>query len=291
MYRASTWLVLLAACGTTPPGRAPTPDALTATNGALVARLVHAAYDPTAHAATSKPWHQVFDATGKQLTKDLGGSHEHHRGVFLGWNRVRVGARQFDFWHCGNGETQRVRSVERQPGPGEAQVLRVDWCGKDGHPVLHEERRLAVQSLPDANVLHFTTELRAADDDVALGGDPHHAGCHFRAVQAFAEAGATPVRFVRPPTARASRDDLWADCRWTAAVLPFADGDVTVLRVEHPDNPNASWSTRGYGRFGATWSATATRERPVRLAVAYVVATGAREATWCEATAKVVFER
>lgn len=275
-------LAFASACaGTNGPPPAPPGDLVTSA-GALVARLVHSPYDASRHAETCKPWHQVFGPDGRQLTKDLGGLYEHHRGLFLGWNQVRCGAATCDFWHCHGGETQRVVRVAGQPGPGGEQVLTIDWCARDGTPVLHEERRLSVASL-DANTscIHLDTTLRAAGDDVRLGGDPQHSGCQFRCVQAFAEAGAPKVTYERPESAKGGKDDIWTDCRWIAARLPFADGGLVVLRVEHPDNPPATWSTRAYGRFGAMCTATVTKDAPLRLRFAYVVARDdARFATW-----------
>lgn len=278
--------LLFAACAVPPPA-----GDVAAANGALVARLAYAPYDQEQHTATCKPWHQLFAPDGRQLTKDLGGAYEHHRGVFVGWNRVRCGGSTFDFWHCRNGESQRVRRLEGQPGPGGAQILHVDWCRADGGVVLHEARHATTRSLPDAHVLVLASDLRAADDVAELGGDPHHAGWQFRAAAMFAEPGAAPVRFVRPADSRPLGDDGWADCRWIAAVLPLPDGEATVLRVEHPDNPPARWSTRAYGRFGATWSATVTREHGLRVAVAWIAAAGARDGAWCEATAQQAFGR
>jgi hypothetical protein len=278
--------LLLAACAAPPP---PPADEVVAADGAIVARLAHAPYDPEQHATTCKPWHQLLAPDGRQLTKDLGGAYEHHRGVFVGWNRVRRGGETFDFWHCRNGESQRVRRLERQPGPGSGQVLHVDWCRAGGDVVLQEVRRVTARALPDAHALVVASELRAAGGAVELGGDPHHAGWQFRAAAMFAEPGAAPVRFVRPADSRPLGDDVWADCRWIAAVLPFPDGEATVLRVEHPGNPPARWSTRAYGRFGAMWSATATRERSLHVEVAWIAAAHARDAAWCEAMAQQAF--
>lgn len=270
--RSTYLLSLLAACATTPS--VPVGDLMTS-SGALVARLVHPEYDPAHHADTCKPWHQMFAADGRLLTKDLGGLYEHHRGLFLGWNHVQCGGRTFDFWHCRNGESQRVVEVRQQPGPGGEQGIAIDWCDAAGRPVLHERRTVVVRNLADGALgLRLTSELRAAGGDVQLGGDAQHAGCQFRAVQAFA-AGAAKVTYVRPTSAQGGEDDVWTHCPWIAAKLPFDRDPVVVLRAEHPDNPPAIWSTRPYGRFGAMCLAKVTKDAPLRLQFGYVVVSDA----------------
>ncbi len=289
MRSLSRWLPLLAlgACAMAP--QAPPYD-LVASSGTLVARLVAPTYDAVHHAETCKPWHQLFAPDGRQISKDLGGEFEHHRGLFLGWNQVRCGSAKYDFWHCRQGETQRVRSVAAQPGPGAGQDCRIDWCAKDGTPVVHEVRRLSVRQLGAASCVHATHELLAADAPVVLDGDPQHSGAQFRAVQEFAAADAAKVTYVRPTTARAGNNDVWTTCRWIAAVLPFATGPVTVLRVEHADNPEATWSTRPYGRFGATWTATVTQQEPLRVRIAWIVQPGTADLATCEQLAAAAFD-
>jgi hypothetical protein len=291
--RSLVVLSVVAACTSLPP---PLPGDVLTANGKVVARLMHPDYDASAPAATCRPWHQVLGLDGRLLTKDLGGDFEHHRGLFLGWNRVECGARRFDFWHCNKGESQRVAGISTEAnalaGSGGEQVVTIEWTGADGISVMREERRLSAQTLADAAYcLRVTSELRAIGDDVRLDGDAHHAGCHFRAVQTFAEKGADKLTYVLPGTAKGGEDDLWTDCEWIAAVLPFEKGPVTVLRVEGPSNPPATWSARPYGRFGAMGSATVTATRPLRLEWVYCVAAGVRDAAWCGATAAAAFPR
>jgi hypothetical protein len=284
--RRTPLLVALAACAVAPP--APGPD-LRTSSGALVARLVAEPYQADRHTETCKPWHRLFAPDGRQLTKDGGGEYEHHRGLFLGWNQVRCGDTSFDFWHCHKGETQRVVHCAAQPGPGGVQELQLDWCAADGRAIVHERRQVAPLAADGATGVRITHELQAAAAEAVLGGDPQHAGAQFRAVQQFAEADAAKVTYLRPATAQGGKDDVWTGCAWTAAVLPFAEGAVTVLRVEHPDNPTATWSTRPYGRFGAMWRATITATAPLRVQVAWLVVPGTPDRARCERLAAAVF--
>lgn len=256
----------------------------------MAAVFVHPDYDPAAHAATCKPWHRVFAPDGRQLTKDLGGEFEHHRGLFIGWNQVRWRGQRLDFWHCHGGETQRCVGLVR--GADGAQVADIEWRTRAGGLVLHERRTLRLRPRdPDVYELELAHEF-TADDTVELAGDAQHAGQQFRAAQAFAEKAAAPVTYLRPATAAPHDDDIWTGCEWTAAVLPLPDGTVTVLRVEGADNPKpATWSTRAYGRFGATFTTTIVAGGSLRCSSRYVIATGARDGAWCRATAASIAAR
>lgn len=275
-------VALVAACASAPPA-APSAD-LRLPSGAVVATLVQPTYDAAAADATCKPYHRVFAADGRQLTKDLGGEFPHHRGVFVGWNAVEHGGAALDFWHCRQGEAQRTLAVA---GGGDApQTATIAWTDAAGAEILREVRTVAARPLADgAYALDVTSRLTTTLPRVRLGGDPQHAGCQFRALQRFAEKDQPKARYVRPADAGAHGNDVWTGCRWIAATLPMDGGDVTVLRVEGADNPPADWSTRAYGRFGAMWRAVVTPAAPATFRVTYVVAPGARDAAWCAATA------
>jgi hypothetical protein len=252
----------------------------TLADGSPPVRLVAAAYDQGQHEATCKPWHAVHAPDGRLLTKGLGGTFPHHRGLFVGWNQVDCHGARLDFWHCRNGETPRVR--QHEPA-ADGERLTVDWCAADGRPIVQEVRSLRVSPWRDGGYrVDLEHTLRAAGAEVVLGGDPQHAGCQFRALEAFAPATAPKVGYVRPPTAIGAANDVWHDCRWIAAILPLPDGAITVLRIEAAGNPTATWSTRGYGRFGAMWTLALPADgTPQRLATTWLVVAGERDAAWC----------
>lgn len=270
---------------------APAPAGEVRAGGRLAARYVHATYDAAQHVATCKVWHEVFAPDGRLLTKGKGGRYEHHRGLFFGHDRVRCAARTFDFWHCGDGASQRHAGFAAPVELGLAgdwQVAAIDWCDATGAAIVRELRALrAAAPAPDVTRLDVVIALRAAGDEpVHLGGDPHHSGHQFRALGAFAEDGAARVRYVCPAGASSGHDDVWTGCDWIAAVLPLPDGPVTVVRVEHEGNPGpVRWSTRDYGRFGATFAHRLRPGEPLRLRYSYVVALGERTPAQCEALA------
>jgi hypothetical protein len=280
---------LLAACHSG-PRRVAEPGQVVTPRGVLVASLAAAPYDRERHAETCKVFHHAFDPAGRLLTKGLGGTYDHHRGLFLGWNQLNWRGRSFDFWHCRNGETQRFHAAidPAELGlSGDWQVVEVHWCTGADELVLQELRALRARDLGRGVVaLDVAVALHAVSTPVRLAGDPQHSGQQFRALQEFAPAGAAKVRYLRPAGAAASRDDIWTGCDWIAAILPLADGEVTVLRVEGSGNPQpTTWSTRDYGRFGATFATEVTPNLPLQLQWTYVIASGARDAAFCAAQA------
>jgi len=283
---------LLAACYSA-PRRPAAPELVVTPRGQLVAALQGEAYDPQRHVETSKVFHHLFDAQGRLLTKGQGGDFEHHRGLFLGWNQLNWRGRSFDFWHCRKGEAQRFHGFVAPAELGlsaDWQVAEVHWCTGDDELVLDERRALRARDLGRGVVaLDVCVELRAVSTPVRLAGDPQHSGHQFRALQDFASKEAAKVRYLRPTGASGGRDDIWTGCDWIAAILPMPDGEVTVLRVEGAGNPQpTTWSTRDYGRFGATFATEVTPNLPLRLQWTYILASGARDAAFCAAQAAAV---
>lgn len=282
-------VLLFTACtAVTSPEHA--PNVVATPLGLVVATLESAAHDPAHQDATCKVFHHVFARDGTLLTKGPGGEYPHHRGLFVGWNQMLWHGARYDFWHCRNGETQQFQSFVPPADLGldaTWQVAAIDWRTGKGEGVIAERRALRASEIADdATVLDLVIELRATDGPVRLAGDPQHSGQQFRALKQFAEKDAAPVRYVRPAGAAGGKDDVWTACDWIAAVLPMPGGPVTVLRIEGRDNPKpCTWSTRPYGRFGATFAHELQPGTPLRVSFTYVIALGERDAAWCAATA------
>jgi hypothetical protein len=245
----------------------------------VVAEIV-AGFDAQHFDDTCKVWHRVYAPDGRLLSKGLGGDYPHHRGLFLGWNAVRAGGERFDFWHCSHGESEQLVALSNSTG---CQDATIEWRTGRGDVLLREHRRLAASAAgPDLVLLDETSQLTACTT-LRLDGDPQHAGCQFRALQQFAEPGAAPVRYLRPAGAKGGADDIWTDCAWIAAVLPFADRPVTIVRIEASTNPAPTrWSTRSYGRFGAMCTAELAADGVLRLGYRWAIALGELDVATCE---------
>jgi hypothetical protein len=251
--------------------------------------------DPARAGDTCKVFHELWTADGRLVTKATGGDYPHHRGLFAGWNRVRLAADEqapvWDFWHCRKGETihlvRWVPAAEHGRG-ADWQVAELAWRDGNGTELLREQRALRARKV-DASTLAFDLEmvLRALPAEVLLDGDPHHAGVQFRALQRFAEKDGPKVTYVRSPDAHDEGNDIWTNTEWMAGVLPMDGGSVTVVHVDHASNPRPNrYSARPYGRFGSTFTARVHPQQPLQLRYTIVVATGTVDAAMLAASAQ-----
>jgi hypothetical protein len=232
-----------------------------ALDGKPVTRCVYA-YDAEKAKAvnvykdTYKVFHHVFDAAGKNvITQGLGGKlYPHHRGLFIGFSRVRAGDLSGDWWHMTGGPQVHQKFLEQIAGPVLARsTALIHWQTKDGKLAVVEERTTTAyrQPAPALLLLDFRSRLTAPGKDVVLGGDPEHAGMQFRP-HGDIDPKQTKYLFPKEDTNVQSERDLpWAAM---AMVLSRDGGErYAVQHMSHPDNPKGTRYSayRDYGRFGA----------------------------------------
>src|SRR5438045_8433646 len=76
---------------------------------------------PERRGETYKPYLHVFDAAGGgPITKGAGGFYTHHRGIFLGWNKIGVGGKTFDRWHMAGGDQVHEKFIKQEAGKDRA---------------------------------------------------------------------------------------------------------------------------------------------------------------------------
>lgn len=228
-------------------------------DGRLVARYM-CAYDrstPDRQNTTYKPYLHVFDAEGKApITKGPGGEYTHHRGIFIGWNKIAFNGKSYDRWHMKGGEQVHQSFAKREANADQATFTSVvNWNDEQGRPILVENRTLTFRRAPAPAyaLIDFESVLRATAGDVALGGDPEHAGIHFRpadevdrAKTAYLYAGDK----VDPHKA--------TDLAWIGETFALNGKTYGVVEMNHPDNPAGTRVSayRNYGRFGMFPTAT-----------------------------------
>ena len=115
---------------------------------------------------TYKPFLQLLDPdTGQAITKGAGGQFTHHRGIFLGWNKVETGKSSYDFLHMLRCAQIHQTFTKTQVSAEEASFQsRIHWVSDNQKPVLTEERTMTFYRPQDAEISHVIdvhTELTA----------------------------------------------------------------------------------------------------------------------------------
>jgi len=269
-------------------------------NGRPVVKYM-AAFDPENLEETKKPYHHVWDPSGRTLlTKGSGGKYPHHRGIFVGWKETKVGGRTWDTWHMPDGSnSQRLLEVHTEAALGLARILsRVYWYDPDGKVYISESRNLTARTaLEEGRVLDVGSVLRCADgvtEPIELGGDLQHAGLQFRAADQVASETEKLTEFIFPapegPPSTYMRlkypDEsiMGKDPRWGCMLFTVRGGRYGVLYMSHPETKRpAEFSIRHYGRFGEFFPFTLRPSQPLVMKYRFFVFDGEHDPKYLEA--------
>lgn len=218
------------------------------------------AWAPERHDDTFRPYTHLYGAGELCLTKGPDGLYPHHRGVFCGWTRTQVGDQTYNFWAIPKDNRPHQEHAEWVSGRGWlgsnlARVCaRAEWKTPEGEVVVEELREWdtwrydAAPGSPHVLLDYRITLIAHADEPIHLQGDPAHAGFQVRLAQSVAQAQACTYTF--PEGTTGGQGDNWQNAAWVAAGFPIAERSFEVLFHDHPDNPDPTWNTRNYGRFG-----------------------------------------
>jgi len=253
-----------------------TPDHVDFTiDGKLAARFMkaHDTSTPERRTETYKPYMHVFAPDGTRLTKGPGGSFPHHRGIFLGYNKIAVGGKKYDRWHMTGGD-QVVRKAVALGLDGHHQLTaEIDWEESPDKPLLMETRTflLSSGSKPFYVGIEMTSTITPTSGEAILDGDPEHAGAQFRPSEKIEDAK-TEYLF---PGENIDAHKV-TDLPWAAEIFTVEGKTFTVAILNHPSNPKGTRYSayRNYGRFGAFPVLKATPEAPAKVRYKWVVAEG-----------------
>lgn len=236
--------------------------------------------DPKKREETYKPYLHILDPdTGKPITKGAGGEFTHHRGIFIGWNKLTVNGKTYDRWHMVGGE-QIVKeanglSVADSNGPGALiHAPKIVWTGATRTDILIEEaRQMRFAPAPQGAFaqVDFTSELKAVAGDTVFDGDPEHAGLHFRPTDSTDRANTVYLYPKAEANAHKDRDYPWVGMTYTAEGQKYS-----VVMLSHPSNPtNTLWSAyRNYGRFGAFYKTQVKQGETLKIQARFIVYRG-----------------
>lgn len=263
--------------------------------GKLVARfmIAHDKSTPERHAETYKPYLHVFSPTfSTRLTKGPGGTFPHHRGIFVGYNKIKIGDKEFDRWHMKGGDQVVTNMGGDEVGNGYAAFTAdIDWEESAGKPLLHEFRefKLTKPAAPFYLGVELTSTIKPVAGEATLDGDPEHAGAQFRPSE---KIDPTKTEYLFPGENIDAHKDR--DLPWAAEIFTVEGKTFTVAILNHPDNPKETRYSayRNYGRFGAFPVLKATADKPAKLRYKWVIAEGevrdaaAFQAEWNQYTGK-----
>ncbi len=228
--------------------------------------------DPKKLEETYKPYLHILDPdTGKPITKGPGGEFTHHRGIFIGWNKLTVAGKTFDRWHMKGGE-QIVKEVGVDgSAPTTISAPKIVWTGATREETLIEEsRQMRFSPAPTGAFVQVdcSSELKAVAGDTVFDGDPEHAGLHFRPTDTTDRANTLYLYPKADANAHKDRDYPWVGMTYTTEGRKYS-----VVMLSHPENPTGTaWSAyRNYGRFGAFYKTAIKKDETLKIQARFVI--------------------
>ena len=239
-----------------------------ARDGRLVARFIYGE-------GQAKPYLRVYGEEGDCLNEwDPKQQFPHHRGIYIGWNKIASDLGTFDLWHMTGGAAMTVKKLEKlEPGKDSATlVATIEWNagkpGADGSMLLITETRTLTISQPAPKSVQVDAkfELNPARD-LTLGGDLQHAGIHFRASKSVGDRKAETSYVWEPDLDGKGGKVKSTELKWAQLTFPIGQRWYHVTHLNAPTNPVEELSWRDYGRFGFFF--TKALKKDEKLAVNY----------------------
>jgi mono/diheme cytochrome c family protein/glucose/arabinose dehydrogenase len=247
-------------------------------DGKIIARYMnaHDTSSPARQAETYKPYLHVFDAAGTApITKGAGGAFTHHRGIFLGWNKIGVGGQTYDRWHMKGGDQVHEKFLAKSAGADRATFTSlVRWQGATAEATILEDERTFTflpAPAPAYAFIDVVSKIKAVAGETTLDGDPEHSGLHFRPVD---NVDRTKTAYLYPvANADAHKDQ---DYPWFGESYNIGDQRYSVVYLHHPGNPPGARISayRDYGRFGAFWTAKLPANGTLEIRARFLVSEG-----------------
>lgn len=227
-------------------------------DGKPIARLVHGE-------GQIKPFLHVFGTDGELVTNPGldkegkgAGLFNHHRGIFIGWNKVSSELGTYDMWHRGGQGQGRYEIVKLENTTSKKSGLilaHIKWraAKKDasGSDVMLSERRTFIVSRPGGQYTQVDARFELkAERNVSLGGDLQHAGIHFRAHTEVAKRNKETSYLWEPIEAEGKGRVIHDNHQWARLLFPIGKRWYTAQEMNAPKNGVKELSWRDYGRFG-----------------------------------------
>jgi ubiquinone/menaquinone biosynthesis C-methylase UbiE len=204
-----------------------------------------------------KPYLQLYGTKGELITEwNAEQQFPHHRGIYIGWNKIESEIGSSDLWHLRSGERMFVTEIRHRGARTNATITAtIEWHAQkkdeNGDSILLRETRELNISQPAADKTQVDAKFTlAAQRDITLNGDLQHAGVHFRATHQLRNR-TKETRYVWDPDLPGPGGKVVSrDLKWCRLLFPVGDNWYAVTQLNSPGNPTEELSWRDYGRFG-----------------------------------------
>ena len=248
-------------------------------DGTIVARLIFGE-------GQQMPYLAIYDDEGRLVTNagldkvgQTVGSEPHHRGIFIGWQRVRSDLGVANLWSIGGGAKMTLVDFEELSTTADSAtiVARIEWRAPtadtgDSTLLITETRRMRIsRSAPgEAATVDTSFRLRPARD-LQLDGDVQHAGIHLRVSHVVAENPKVTSYLWAPEVPGASGKVVSRELKWGEFLFPLHGRWYSAAQLNAPSNPVEEFSTREYGRFGFFFTQDLKRDQPFEVRYRFIV--------------------
>ena len=226
-----------------------------------------------------KPYVHVYGKENERLTEWAPDQQfSHHRGIFIGWNRIRSDLGRYDLWHLRNGgRMQVVKPVTSGTTPdGKAFFeAEIEWHGgskdEQGNSLLLRElRRFEIASPQFGETIVDAQFHLSAARDLQLGGDLQHSGIHFRGSRELLQRKDETSYLWEPPLPGRGGKVESPDLKWCRLLFPIGQNWYSATELNAPSNPVEELSWRDYGRFGFFFSKELAKGEELKLKYRFI---------------------
>jgi len=249
-------------------------------DGTIVARLIYGE-------GQQIPYLALYDSDGQLVTNPgmagkegkVVGSEPHHRGIFIGWQRVQSDLGVANLWSIGAGARMTLVDLPELSTTGESAtiVARVEWRApaKDANGsdlLLVETRRMTITRPTPADVATVDTSFRLVPArDLRLDGDVQHAGIHLRTSHVVAEQPKLTSYLWAPDVPGVAGKVVSPQLQWGEFLFPLHGRWYSAAQLNAPGNPIEEFSTREYGRFGFFFKKDLKKDEALTVRYRFIV--------------------